>query len=353
MTTFNKIEAKKENLLVYGYIRDNCKWNVPMMLKKWFMAYYNEDFEWKFIGTELEQLLKKEKNEFKTTRFTVKGASFYAKLLYDQISNGWHGKETLLFFGFELEKLDSNIKSMVIYYELKCLQTKTDYKSILRLDADDDIDKDDDILWDQQTAKSWKWAIQQFKNENMTFKYYVKPLRIIYNDNTPDFNRNVEIKKRCEFKLNLTKEDIEKFANIYRYRYNNIRDRKYYFPNPNGYNWLVYLTQIERYRVRREYEWNIGIQLLGLPKYFDKMSIEVSAYKNGKKIDEINTRKRHIFGYCHDENASIDIEGRVLKDDDFLKPKPIELMVKLNIRSAETKTGQQIPKLQLNQYGIV
>ena len=351
---FSKAERLKEILLVDGYIRDNCKWNVPVLLKKLFMGYYDELFKWKLVGTQLDQLQNDKDKEHKTTRFTVKGASFYAKLKHvDFGERGWN--RSTLHFGFEIDRIDPDIESMVIYFELKCLETNVDYKSILRIDADDETQ--DDIYWDEDTANLYSRQLERLINDTtksldqLTFTYYVKPLRIVYKDtNIPDLNHNVEIKKRCEFTLNLNETDI---GNMLDKSYYGLNGKKYYFPNPNGYNWLIYLKETAGSIYSWDNEWSLGVLLLGLPSDFDKMSFEITAYGNGRKLNAVNTRTRHTLGYVDDEYVEIEIGGAVIKKSDLRKKRPITLKVCLNIRSAETKEGNEVPKLELSKYGIV
>ena len=59
------------------------------------------------------------------------------------------------------------------------------------------------------------------------------------------------------------------------------------------------------------------------------------------------------LGYVDDEYVEIEIGGAVIKKSDLRKKRPISLKVCLNIRSAETKEGNEVPKLQLSKYGIV
>eukprot|EP01084_Bolivina_argentea_P131738 232501_1 len=198
------LSKEHQEYLCDGFIRNNFIHATPIAVNRIIQQFWNEYIWWTFKGTTLTKFLNaKLEDEFEQEEFKIG----HIKCVPSMYPNGgvpeYEGEVSC---GIDFELLNENIKSVLVYTELYCLQTKFHYKNT-------DIvshDTDNLLLWAEPMKLS-----QCINKKQLDFMYFVDILRIEYDNNCKEKNyyKDIKISNKSECKWNCDSLVIESWKN--------------------------------------------------------------------------------------------------------------------------------------------
>eukprot|EP01084_Bolivina_argentea_P242599 406923_1 len=193
----------QQELLCDGYIRNNYTHDTPTPIKRMIHQFWNEYFWWIFKEAKLNKFLNAYVGEcIQGEEFQIGDISCFPLIF----PNDNEFKEQVM-YGLDFY-LSSDVESVVVYYELYCIQTKMFYKDSTMLcknDTDNNM-----LLWSEPMQLS------QCHNYNeLDFMYYVDILRIEYNSNCikENYCKDIKISNRSEYKWNISSKQLNEWNN--------------------------------------------------------------------------------------------------------------------------------------------
>ena len=302
------MDAVTNELLVYGYIREESKCNIPVAIINLCLTFGSNIFFWAINNKKLLDIFSNNNNNNNKNNKNIdegeciKDTSIY---LRDNIKfncvlfpDGWNeetiydkhikdkGSSILSLEISEYNGYPKTVKYFVMYYELECKQLNILWKGVDEFESMEDV-----ASWDSKTLSSLQlksFIDNKNKNKNkLEIRYKMSILYIKYNT-WREFYIKCFMKKYNEFTWKLTDKFIE-IVDPLNIDKNNIETR-YYSPNFLNNCWCIYIKRINRNEhgincSDNNIYWCLGLCLLRLPPKIKKIATEIEIYCNDEKLN--------------------------------------------------------------------
>lgn len=232
------LSKEQQACLCDGYVRNNCIRSTPLSINRLIQTFWSEYVWWTLKGNQMKRFLNANTydtilgKQFKISDLTGKQSKIRGiPMVPILFPNGYDDYIGFVQYGLCLETTP-NIKSMVVNYELYCIQTKAYCKKTKYYFVDID---GRNKLWLMMGNHQMK--LSQFKeSKQFDVMYYVDILNIEYKQDSDKKNYSKEIKMndKSEYEWNIDQSMIELFKNGH-------RDRKEFSPSFNNKCWTLYL----------------------------------------------------------------------------------------------------------------
>ena len=209
-------ESKRlKELMIDGYVKSCTNSIVPLEINKICYAYYNEVLYFNIdIDTNNGDTTKTAKDEpdAKSEKFMDKDIVFQMSL-YHKYPYFADNHASVLYAN---ALLPSNIDKIGVYADILCPERDANWKHAITFVRSSWQNKfNDDIDPNQGTNPDPVWKKQNFVFADLISTgfvgAYLEILSIDYNDNTPNYNKQIFIKESVHFEWNMNKEKIQKF----------------------------------------------------------------------------------------------------------------------------------------------
>lgn len=293
------MDQTTRELLVYGYIKEHTRLNIPVTLITLCINFSGNSFNWVIYKNQLKNL--KQGEMMKDTSIFLKDNITFHCVLFP---NGWNEEtiyETIIrdkgssMLSLEMSSFPENIlKYFVMYYELECKQFNIIWKGIDEFESNQDV-----ASWNAKTLSSLQ-LIKENNNKPIKFEYKMKILYIKYKT-WREYFIPCSMPKYIEFEWDLTDKLIKIIDPLNIDKINN--ETRYYSQNFLNDCWCLYIKR-SKYDSKADttnIHWNLGISLLKLPPKIKKISTQTKIFINDELLkfedDDSMQFEKLLFSY--------------------------------------------------------
>eukprot|EP01084_Bolivina_argentea_P320098 555340_1 len=294
----------KKQSLVHGYIKQNCtklKLNIPMDIVDMFYTFYDEIFYWHLKGDEFKEF----KSKLNTHSMT--SPSFYFNNYLFECGAFPNGRlesqrEHVIFY-ISMPNITSifnnnnNIEQLIIYFELFCQETNSQWKGIR--------------VYVNDNKKSAGWSAKTLPLklcktfDSLWLSCYVEILRIKYKSNPTVIGNNLN----CKYNNNIIKYewliDEELLYDVTHCNFGKTFFSKD-FGNDNGCKWLLMMAPNLNTNIGKEMDKKfqclfVCLRCIRIPEYMENVNVKylIECDWSDKKQENMERRQ-----FSYDQNLS-------------------------------------------------
>ena len=333
----NRLDRDKKTKLVTGYISNYALLDIPEDITNLCHVFYDDVIYWKCSQKYIKKCILSHNIN---TGAAIRGPSFigekdieYEFIIYPKGSQPLYNGYCEIFFRVKNTNFENEIEKLILYFELGCIETNTEYRNIGQFSIDD--------TWSNWYPFNMKSAELQglYKNNFLTFNIYIDIIQIKYKSNCLklDYYKNIKIYKKSGYKWIVKGKLLKNFI-FYP------DNKRFYSSNYFQDNcWCLYATPNTKHA--NSY-FQIYLRLIRLPKDIKTIKIECYFQIN---INSKNENNSFIKQFNYDDNSLL---LATLKPSQLLDAKKLIFNVNVNILKVYDYNDKLVAKKCWNNYGI-